>query len=233
MVYVPAGPSKRISFVNGAVTTHDIPSMPAFYIDKYEVSVGTYTRFVEASNYQTEFEKHPLENFPKVSWRDPLPGNLTQTGEFAVTALVWQDAEAYCEWAGLQLPTSDQWQKAALWDNNLKELRVFPWGNQPLESQGKVFGPGIPAPPPPSDANGNGPGGEYPYEGPVSCCSNDVSFFGVRNMAGNVSEWCDGYVWHGGSWFRGTGFPPAIAGDQVEVKMFPATIGFRGVISAP
>ncbi len=41
----------------------------------------------------------------------------------------WADAEAYCKWAGLTLPSEEQWEKAAGWEPRDKRARRYPWGD--------------------------------------------------------------------------------------------------------
>ncbi len=84
-----------------------------------------------------------------------------------VVCVSWVDAKAFCEWAGLQLPTEAQWEKAARGTDG----RIYPWGNEePNCTKAQYWG---------CDGKtitvGSKPAGASPY--------------GALDMAGNVWEW--------------------------------------------
>lgn len=87
-------------------------TLPAFYIDKYEVSNAEYKQFIESTGY-------------------PIPGHWKQFGfpaEFGdhpVSVINMEDAEAYARWRGKRLPTAWEWQAAM----RTKEGWDYPWGN--------------------------------------------------------------------------------------------------------
>ena len=84
----------------------------AFLMDKYEVSVGQYAKFLEA----TSQEAPPDWNIM----------NQPQHQKRPVVNIDWADAVTYCKWAGKRLPTEAEWEKAA----RGMDGRIYPWGNE-------------------------------------------------------------------------------------------------------
>jgi formylglycine-generating enzyme required for sulfatase activity len=102
-------------------------SLPAFYIDQFEVTNIQYKRFVDDTGYPAP-----------PSWKD---GNYADEADFyPVVEVTWWDATAYARWAGKRLPTEAEWEKAARGTDG----RRYPWGNHynsHLANTGRYFVP--------------------------------------------------------------------------------------------
>ncbi len=155
-------------------------NLPAYWMGRTEVTNAHYLRFVTATGHQTpehwESGRPPagLENFP-------------------VVYVSWEEARAYCEWAGLRLPTELEWEKAARGTDG----RIFPWGNGWDRNRCRNFeaitGESYASPFQwLSDLHFWLRGHEAVREGPAAVGSypSGASPYGCQDMAGNVWEWC-------------------------------------------
>lgn len=118
----------------------EVKRLPAFSIDKYEVTNGQYEKFCKATG-------HPLTRYAK--WPQ-FNANLQP-----VVGVGYKDAEAYCTWAGKRLPSEEEWEKAARGTDG----RIWPWGNERDNNRfnGKWLGRYASAP------VGSFPAGDSPY----------------------------------------------------------------------
>jgi eukaryotic-like serine/threonine-protein kinase len=101
-------------------------SLPAFYIDKYEVTNAQYKAFCDATN------REPPDN-PK--WN---PTYFQDNPDHPVLGVTRDEAREYARWAGKRLPSEEEWEKAAGWDPAAKAKRQWPWGNNKDEKLANV-----------------------------------------------------------------------------------------------
>jgi serine/threonine-protein kinase len=160
LLYVPGG-----EYTLGAddISDREKPvhrvELSPFWIAKYPVTNEQYARFLAAN---------PGSERPEF-WADKGFNQPQQP----VVGVSWEEAQAYCRWAGLHLPSEAQWEAAA----RGRDRRRYPWGNaKPTPKHANFDG----------RENGTTPVGAYPKgAGP----------FGALDQAGNVWEWCED-VWN-------------------------------------
>jgi sulfatase modifying factor 1 len=167
-----------------------------FFIDKTDVTVAEFGRFVAATGYKTTDEKDgfgevfDLTTDPGkwtavagVDWRHPdKPGVLAPSDE-PVTQVSYFDATAYAAWAVERLPTEAEFEYAArggLVDNE------YSWGDE-LRPGGKPAANWWQGEFPTHNTGedgyvGRSPVGKFPANG-----------FGLYDMGGNVWQWCSDY----------------------------------------
>jgi sulfatase modifying factor 1 len=113
-------------------------------------------------------------------WQRPEgPGShVRDRMDHPVVHVSWHDAQAYCRWGGVRLPTEAEWEFAAR--GGLTQRR-YPWGDQ------------LPPDPPCNIWRG-----EFPHRphaawlpGTVASRSFPPNGYGLSNLAGNVWEWCE------------------------------------------
>ncbi len=156
MVTIPAG-----SFLYG--DDRKPVSLPAFKIDKSEVTVADYGKCVQAGKCAKPDSRSTADNWGK-------PGRERHP----VNDVNWDDAATYCEWAGKRLPSEQEWEKAA----RGMDGRTYPWGEQEPTCSRTVI----------SQA-GDGCGRFSTW--PVCSKPSGNSPYELCDMVGNVWEWTD------------------------------------------
>ncbi|MCX6053417.1 MAG: formylglycine-generating enzyme family protein [Chloroflexi bacterium] len=173
-------------------------NLDAYWIDQTEVTNMMFRMFVNEISYQTEAEKAGFssvftgsvwEQVNGADWQSPQGPNSNLTGleDHPVVQVSWNDASAYCVWAGRNLPTIAQWEKAA----RGTDKRSYPWENDPPAGNLVNF----------ADSNTSFAWSNkiindgYPFTSPVGSYPDGKSFYGAMDMAGNVREWVSD--WYG------------------------------------
>ena len=161
MVQIPEGP-----FIMGSKDgdPDEVPErqtyLKAFYLDVKEVSQEEYARFAKMT-------KRPL---PKIEVFEDDQSKLLRP-EFAAMSMTWDEALAYCKWAGKRLPTEAEWEKAGRGEGK----RKYAWGD--------IFMNGR------ANANVDGSEDGFRYLAPPGSFETGRSPYGVYDMTGNVAEW--------------------------------------------
>jgi formylglycine-generating enzyme required for sulfatase activity len=141
-----------------------------FKIDKYEVTNAMYKACVTSNSCKI---LAIMPNDHRVSYYDN-PAYINHP----MTYVSWNDANAFCAWAGKRLPTEAEWEKAARGTDG----RIYPWGNT---FDGNLLNSMV------SRKNAPASVGSFP---------NGRSPYGVMDMAGNVSEWVSD--WYDANYYR-------------------------------
>lgn len=198
-------------------------TLPAFFIDRYEVRVGEFARCVAVGRCQA----------PAFA----AGGRRFERDDYPVSLVTFEQASSYCAFRGARLPTEIEFERAARGSGG----RVFPWGNlynRHVSNHGRF------AVTPNDDSDG------FAELAPVGAFPDGRTPEGVLDLAGNVAEWqADPYreryadpptaavsskrVVRGGSFVRGAAWLRGAARDALPPETQRPDIGFRCAKSVP
>ena len=156
---------------------HTKVEVPAYLIDRYEVTNEQFKRFVDQGGYENQDywrECQFLKEGRTVSWEQAISEFVDKTGRpgpstweegtypegqgrYPVSGVSWFEAAAYAEFVGKSLPTVYHWERAASFT---KSWVIVPYSN--------------------FDIKGTAPVGSH----------IGVGYTGLYDMAGNAKEWC-------------------------------------------
>jgi formylglycine-generating enzyme required for sulfatase activity len=187
MVSIPAGEflmgsSARDSQADSDEKPQHTVYLDAFWIDKYEVTNAQYKKCVDAG-------KCSRPSDTSSSTRTSYYGNVS-FDDYPVIYVSWNDAKAYCEWAGKRLPTEAEWEKAARGTDE----RVYPWGSTLDGTRLNFCDKNCPYNWKDSTADDG-----YADTAPVGSYPRGASSCGALDMAGNVWEWVAD--WYGANYY--------------------------------
>jgi formylglycine-generating enzyme required for sulfatase activity len=185
LIQIPAG-----EFMMGFKGSYDTQPerrvhLPAFSIDKYEVTNKRYKRFIDATAYKVPWSQDPAAAPYIWDWQKRIYPD--SKGDDPVVLVSWEDARAFCTWAGRSLPTEAQWEKAARGTNG----NAYPWGANWTDGKANTSESGV------------------RQTAPFGAFKEDVSPYGVHDMGGNVSEWVQ-------DWFAPYPGNPIISYEEKE-----------------
>lgn len=179
----------------------------SFYMDIYEVSNAEFELFVNSTGYTTEAEKFGdsfvLEG--KISeeikkdihqavaaapwwlpvkgayWRKPEgpDSHIGDRMDHPAIHISWNDAVAFCTWAGKRLPTEAEWEYAC---RAGLQNKLYSWGDK-LKKDGRYMANTWQGKFPTHDSGKDG------YAGTAPVTAYPTNSYGLYNMLGNVWEW--------------------------------------------
>ena len=206
--------------------TPDRVALPGFAIDRTEVTIAQFARFVQATGTVTEAERSGggfefvggWQRRPGWAWRTP-EGTPPASTLLPAVHLTHAEAAAYCRWAGARLPTAAEWQSAAYIEQRTSP--PAPW------QRGKTYP--FPTGDSPASANTSGPDA-WTRAAPAGATAPGVN--GLFDMGANVWEWVSDAQGAerrtmGGSWWYGASQMRADINAWKAADFYAVYIGFR------
>lgn len=185
LVWIPASPQPHANYRDKRgrsrkahpIFTKYITQLDGYALARHPITNRQYARFVEETGYKSPLRTHWFSYDGEES-DEPKSASLKHwegerypldQADHPVVYISWFDAEMYCRWAGLVLPTMFMWQKAALGTDG----RIFPWGDQTPDEDAPQL----------AHLKQGGTCSVFEYR-------HVRTAYGCHNMVGNVSEMC-------------------------------------------
>jgi formylglycine-generating enzyme len=219
---------------DGETPVHEV-TLPEFAIDATSVTNNQFAAFIADTGYRTEAEvfgfsavfhlaiqtdaaniMNPAAGTPwwfgvlGADWTSPGgPGSsVSELGEHPAVHISWNDAVAYCEWAGRRLPTEAEWERASR--GGLDGAR-YPWGNELMDADGawqcNIWQGTFPT------VNTEEDG--WLTTAPVESFTPNA--FGLWQSVGNVWEWCSD--WYSPHYYEGSPDTNPLGADAGQARV--------------
>lgn len=191
--------------------------LPPYWIGRFPVTNAQYKRFLEA-NPQHRVPFIDADWAKPYNWDQKSRAYPAGKADHPVVLVSWNNAKAFCDWAGLRLPSEQEWEKAARGTDG----RVYPWGDEWVDGRCNTREAGT---------GGTTPVGRYSPQSDSPC--------GCADMAGNVWEWTASWydkeqtrrVLRGGSWNKYQGYARPSFRSEYTPNLAGSDMGFR--VAAP
>lgn len=252
IVVIPAGRFKMGSNdgIDGEKPVHLVEIGKPFGIGVYEVTVGEFEAFVNATGYEKAgscwaYEEDGWKKRKALSWRD---AGFSQGKNHPVVCVSWDDAQAYIGWLNskvtgspYRLPSESEWEYAARSGSGGK----YRWGDgAPVCEQGHARGAKF------NTGAGTACYRSGPRKGTEAVGFSSVNGFGLYDVHGNVWEWvsdcwnynyddgpfdekartssgCSVRVLRGGAWFDDPYYLRSANRYWIDTSNRGVNIGFR------
>jgi formylglycine-generating enzyme required for sulfatase activity len=201
------------ALLSSASPQHPVRITTPYYLGAFEVTVGQFRKFVNATHYKTDAEQHgkggsgyvaergneaKITQSAEFTWRD---WGVDQSDESPVVNVSWNDAAAFCKWlsqkegATYRLPTEAEWEYAC----RAGTITRYYNGNDPenVTQIGNVSDATTKAQLPTQTNNVTSSDG-WAFTSPVG--RFQANNFGLYDMIGNAREWCQD--WWSESYYR-------------------------------
>jgi formylglycine-generating enzyme len=221
--------NRKADFFKDEYPRHRVRISKAFYLGKYEVTIGQFRRFVAETDYKTEAETDGTGGWgynpqtgqcegrkPEFNWLKP---GFKQTDDHPALNITWNDAAAFSQWLThkegktYRLPTEAQWEYACRGQtstryNNGDDPAGLAAAANTLDDRGRTTFPHV--------QELTNLAGEKPrFTVPVG--RKEPNKFGLFDMHGNVWEWCAD--WYGEDYYSKSPLDDPTGPESGEVRV--------------